>query len=571
MKNSCSTTGAQRICEWLLAIDVEYVFCVPSIYIFPLVKEIIRHPKLKLVVAAHELGAGYMADGYARASGNIGVCLVAGGPGASNALTAAITARLDNSPVLFLSSDVDSQYSGVGKFQDVGPAGTNDVALFKQAVDFSECLKSIESIDRYFTMAIMALFKQQTAHLTIPTDIFNHEKNFQEAVSILRPKVSNDSEKSLVEQGELLHYLKTSKKILLYVGRRAVTKRNIKTLLDIIERFNVPVVTSLDAKSMLCESHLLVVGNVGYGGSLVANKFLFTQEFDLLLCIGVDLNEKNLCDQQQRLRTNCKSIVQIDQQKARFNSLLKVDKTFIVESLSSQLRFLIEIDGKALDDLKADVEYRKQWLASVLVNKGKALAINNTSLVDSDKLSDNFIVPILRKCFPKPSTIIFPDSGSSRALAGESWEALTSLSFFSSTSTAPTGWAIGAGIGGKFARNDCPMIVLTGDISMLMHGLELVTAVRYSLPIIFFVLDNGGNISSLRANRNSPDIYPVSQTSAVNWSQFAQSIDMQAVEVSTVGELNMACQDWTKDGPYLVHVKLDTGLNLNALNRCLDA
>ena len=127
-------TASRWLLDGLVEMNTRHVFLVPGANISPFLDSLVRHPAAVPVVCTHEQGAGYMADGYARLKGGVGVCAAIGGPGASNLLTAAVTTRLDHSNVLFMTGDVPAVQRDTGAFQDAGPRGTRDRALFRAAV-----------------------------------------------------------------------------------------------------------------------------------------------------------------------------------------------------------------------------------------------------------------------------------------------------------------------------------------------------------------------------------------------------------------------------------------------------
>src|SRR5579871_4305976 len=166
-------TGAQFLLRCLRDQRLSHVFLVPGGHIDPLVAELGRGAGPQPIVAAHEEGAGFMADGYARVGGGFGACLCIGGPGAGNVLPAAIAALSDRSRVLFVTGDVPTTLQGRGAFQDGSMEGTRDTAFLRLATTFSEEVELISQFPRQLAAAFRAMggVPPGPVHLSIPTDI----------------------------------------------------------------------------------------------------------------------------------------------------------------------------------------------------------------------------------------------------------------------------------------------------------------------------------------------------------------------------------------------------------------
>ena len=164
----------------------------------------------------------------------------------------------------------------------------------------------------------------------------------------------------------------------------------------------------------------------------------------------------------------------------------------------------------------------------------------------------------LRRAMPR-DTVLVVDSGAHRAFCGHYWEAYEPRSYISATNLGPMGWAIPAGIGAKAARPERPLVVVTGDGCMLMHGMEIQTAARYGIPAIFVVINNGalGNVW-LRARKEGPGPMALTELPVHDWAGFARSLGLQAATVHQPEELAPAFAEALKAGaPFLVDVRCD--------------
>src|SRR5262245_23708967 len=238
-------TGAEFLLRCLRDQGLGHVFLVPGGHIDPLVATLGKGAGPQPVVAAHEEGAGFMADGYARVSGRFGACLCIGGPGAGNILPAAIAARSDRARVLFITGDVPTTLQGRGAFQDGSLDGTNDAEFLRVATVYSEEVELASQLPRQLAAAGRAMFGLPAgpAHLSVPTDV----QNAPLGAEIRIPAERWESARPL-DTGALARaaeqVLAGAAKLAVLAGRGCVTSGAGEELRAFAETFEVPVVTT---------------------------------------------------------------------------------------------------------------------------------------------------------------------------------------------------------------------------------------------------------------------------------------------------------------------------------------
>jgi acetolactate synthase-1/2/3 large subunit len=223
---------------------------------------------LRTIVAAFEGGAAYMADGYARASGGLGVCFGIGGPGILNMATALAAARADRTPVLAISGEVARSWEGMGGFQDASGAGIDDINVLRRITELSLSLSSRAVVSHHLRHAITYAFTRRSpVHLSVPVDVQKAEID-----SVWQPVPESLRSPRFVDENALeravgLLNAAGNQKIIILAGPGVLHAQGIGALRAFAERFDIPVATTLSGKGLLPESHPLALGVFGYGGS----------------------------------------------------------------------------------------------------------------------------------------------------------------------------------------------------------------------------------------------------------------------------------------------------------------
>lgn len=530
------TSGADQILTRLVEEGTAVVFLVPGAQIDPLCRRLSETPAPQAIVASHELSAGFMADGYARASGQVGVCLGIGACGAANMLPAVEVAAIDCSPVLFLSGNIPNRLQGHGAFQDGWAQGSDDSRVFRDFVRYSGSPKTSlevrDDLDR--TFATIRKPFASPVHLSIPVDLqeecvpnsrLGFSKESRSRPDDLVRIADNDFDSDRIATA-----LAQAKRPCLLVGPRFCGPDARTLLREFAKRFVIPVATTLSAKGVLPEDHPLSLGNFGFSGSRRALETLLGDKPDLILALGADFNERDSCCWDSRLRTNGRRILRVDSAEfdsQRFPADVECDSDCV-----ELVRDWMCDRGELLGPLLGSADDRTEWVET-LSHVPRTFPPAEVTPSEAGIIQLDHVVNSLRESAASDA-ILTVDAGFQRIFAGHYWQATRPDTFYSACGTAPIGWAICAAIGIQLARTEQPVIVLTGDGCMTAHGMELATMVRYRLPIVVVVCNNGAHGSVAGRLPDSE----LAQLPDVDWVAFARSMGATGIRVRGGSQLD---------------------------------
>lgn len=543
-------SGAELILRRVAEAGSHHVFLVPGAHINPLVQALANGNFAAPVFAAHELGAGYMADGYSRLSGRPGVCASIGAPGASNMLTAAITAQADASPVLFLSGNVPFHLQGKGVFQDGGSHAGRDVALFSQAISCTEEVRTSEGLEASLERVFEALHAvpPKPAFLSVPLDVLAATVVPGRSQDPVTQPLSFDHGALALAMGG---FLMGAQKVAVLAGEEVARGQGAALLKEFAERYQVPVATTFAAKGAVPEDHRLSLGNFGYGGARRASAALLSEDVDALLVLGAEFSERNTLCWHPALLPPGRKVLRISASpqppQAPVSPEFKAD-------CAQALDYLLGEGAQALAPLEKSRAVRQQWLDRLATEPFSfdlpALAEDETGIHPA------WVVHEMRRHLPR-ETALFVDAGTHRLYAGHYWLSFNPGSLLTANRTGPMGWAIAAAIGGKLARPDLPVAAFTGDGCMLMHGLEVATAARYKVPVIHVISNNRAYGKIFMAQRASaPAAAALSRLEKQNWARLATHLGATGYSVSKLEQLGPALQRaQAAAGPVVIDVQ----------------
>lgn len=550
--------GTDFILNALAQENIDHIFMVPGGLIDPFLAALGRQRALKPIVAAQEGGAAYMADGYARASGKIGVALCIGGPGLTNTVTAMATAQTDGSPLLLISGEAATYLEGLGMFQDASSQTLDDVNTLKSLTRYSS---SIDNPKNLFHLLRHAMIHLQTepkgpVHLSIPTDC--QCATIQATYQPVHHDITHAGVLSLdAAERALGHFARGPKgtppeRIVILAGAGAEHAACAKKLKAFAERWNIPVATTLRAKGVFPEDHPLSLGVFGYAGTHHARMAILDDQPDLLLVLGSGLNERDTMHWTLDLKPANTICVNL-------NTLAMgthVCGSSVVGDIKTYLNWLDTRNEAISESLQATMEARRKWLARIRSQpRWQDLENCNSSAMP---IHPARAISELHKIFPKDGIVLI-DSGAHRAFAGHYWTAYNPLTYISATNLGPMGWAIPAAIGVQCAQPDKKVAVITGDGCMHMQGIEIATAARYQLPIVYVVINNGalGNVW-LRAHKEGPEAEQLTILPDIDWAGFSIALGGNGITVSQPDMLAEAYFKALKNsGPTVIDVKAD--------------
>ncbi len=473
---------AELIMAALSMVQVKYIFGIPGGAIEDLNTAIFNNDEIQAIVTKHEEGAAFMADGYARASGELGVCCATSGPGASNLITGLASAYADSIPVLALTGQVSTSVFGKGALQESGAEGVNMVSIFKTFTKYSGMLITEERAQYMIQKAIRLATTGPTGpvHLNLPINLMKKEVTDKLTFSLNSNVRLFDCEaiKGAAEK------LVTAKHPVIIAGWGVTLSRAAYELKELAQIMNIPVATSPKGKSVFPESHELSLGVLGFAGNPVAKEYVIDQDVDVMLAVGTSFNEMMTGGWSDCLRPkDCLIHVDVNPENIGKNYDVSI-------GLIGDARVNLKELCKAVVDVRSSMGLRRPELDKEVVKLKKKHAKDDKPAVTRAKLYHprHLIEDIQASC--PADTIYFADMGCIMAWATRYMTLDFPYSYMMGMGFGSMGYAVAAPVGAKLARPDRPVVAMVGDGSFQMNGFEVATAVNYDIPVVWIVFNN---------------------------------------------------------------------------------
>ncbi len=521
--------SAEIIVKHLENHGIENVFGVPGGAIEPLNNALYKS-KINVIVTKHEEGAAFMADGYARVSGKIGVCCGTSGPGATNLVTGVASANADSIPVIALTGQVATSVLGKGAVQEFSVQSFGVVNMFRQVTKYSDVvINEMKAGDMIAKARRLALTGRKGAvHLNLPSDIMK------------RPVAEMPERFSMTESGSFdREQLKEAARILLSAQRPVIIagwgttlSRADKELLELSELLDIPVATSPKGKGIMNELHPLSLGVFGFAGSQVAREYITKSDVDVMLAIGTSFNEWMTSGWDKKMLPS-DALIQIDIDPD------EIGKNFYVHcGVTGDAKVVLrELLYELRRQLNGQTDISRQSLREEIRILHEKFAPRYKNL-DSMPYKPQRLLMDLTGSLP-PDALYFADNGSSMAWAINCMRVTVPYTFYVGLGFASMGFAVAAPIGAKLAAGDKPVIALTGDGSFLMNGMEVATAVNYNIPVIWVVMNNSMLGMVYHARKLSAIPEGIESTfKPVDFAKLAESLGARGIRITKPGEIN---------------------------------
>jgi acetolactate synthase-1/2/3 large subunit len=517
---------ADLLVAYLEQIGVEYVFGIPGGAIEPLFNALARSERRggpRHVLARHETGAAFMADGYARETGRLGVCCATSGPGATNLITGVSCARDNGTPMLVITAQPALPLLGKNALQESACTGINTLSMFRHCTRYNTLVSHPKQLEAKLIAALQSAIRppRGPSHLSFPVDVFRslspHSEPSYDLASLLSPS-------SLIDEDMVAHFqkiLEAAHKIVFVIG--AGCGEAIGTVLQFIDQQDASFVTTPDGKGLVNPRHPRFRGVFGFGGHADADTALRDSAVDLLVAVGANLGELNSCGWSDILLNE--RLVHVDESEEHFSSTPMARL-----HVRGRIRTIFErLTARPADMTAADEQPDPSRL--LVASWGPLPMLRDCPQFDSDAtpITPQRLMKELGRLFPS-TTRFLADTGNSvvwatqclhptdrrlgerrlstdedrrmkrrtqaasgrrqinadtRRQSSGGWLRVT-MNF------APMGWAIGAAVGTAVGNRDVPVVCITGDGSMLMNGQEISAAVAEKLSVIFVVLNDSG-------------------------------------------------------------------------------
>ncbi len=467
-------TGASILWECLEREGVKHVFGYPGGAILP-AYDALKHSKIHHVLVRHEQGATHMADGYARASGQVGVAVATSGPGATNMVTGIATAMLDSSPIVCITGQVGSKLIGSDAFQETDITGVT-LPITKHNYLVTHANEVARTIREAFYVARSGRPGPVLVDITKDAQQGTCEFDWEAAKPQLpgyRPDLSPAPE----EYARALELIHNSKRPVILAGHGIIVSGAMREVRDFAERAGIPVALTLLGLGAFPASHPLNLGMMGMHGEAWVNHTI--QEADLLLAFGMRFDDR-VTGTLKTYAPNAKKIhIEID--PAEINKNVKVDVPLVGDLREVLLELLPHVES--ID--------RSEWLDSIDKLKGDSAVRDIQNLPDSGHLYAAHVINDLWHQTRDTNTIVVTDVGQHQMWEAQYYKHEHPRSLITSGGLGTMGFALPAAIGAKVACPEAEVWVVVGDGGFQMTMCELATLVQENLKINIAIINNG--------------------------------------------------------------------------------
>lgn len=459
-------TGSEIIIKCLEEQGVDTVFGYPGGSILNIYDELYKHQsEIRHILTSHEQGAAHAADGYARATGKVGVCMATSGPGATNLVTGIATAYMDSIPVVAITANVGVPLLGKDSFQEVDIAGVT-MPVTKHSMIVKDVTKLADTIRRAFTIAKSGRPGPVLVDVTKDVTALKAEYTYKEPEEI-RPSTEKITHLDIENAVQMIA---KAKRPFIFVGGGAILSNAAEEVRTFVHKVNAPVAVSLMGKGSFPETDELYTGMIGMHGTKTSN--LGVMQCDLLITLGARFSDRVTGDAQSFAK-NAK-ILQIDVDAAEINKNVVVDAS-IVGDLKEVLKLLNE---------QIPQQGHEEWLQTIRELKEKY-----PMQYDESGLSGPYIMEELYR-ITDGKAIITTEVGQHQMWAAQYYKYTKPRTFITSGGLGTMGYGLGAAIGVKMGRPDQTVINVAGDGCFRMNMNEIATAVRNQLPLVQLVVNN---------------------------------------------------------------------------------
>ena len=554
-------SGAAYVVKALQAEKVEFLFNYPGAATIDIMDELYKQDQVKVILPRHEQALAHAADGYARSTGKVGVCMVTSGPGATNLVTGIATAYADSVPMVCITGQVDLSLMGNDAFQEVDTVGiVRNVCKYAITVrdrkDLGRILKESFYIARTGRPGPVVVDIPKNIQKAMGTEVYPTEVNIRG----YKPNTT-------VHIGQVKKACsiisKAKRPLFLLGGGISISGAN-DLMTQLVDKTGIPVVTTLMGKGAISSRHPLYLGNVGIHGGYAPNVAL--TDCDVMISIGTRFNDR-ITGKLSTFAQNCK-IVHIDVDAASISKNIKVD---------------IPIVADAKLAIEALLEYLEPHDLGEWPTQLQQLKVDHpVTQADEDGLTPEAIIQYINDHYERP--IVATDVGQNQLWTTQFLEIEGNHQLLTSGGLGTMGYGFPAAIGAKFGNSHTPVFAICGDGGVQMNIQEFATAMHYHLPVTLVVINNGylGNVrqwQQLFYDKRYACTNLLMDESAIvtrdlidkgefeyvpDFVKLAEAYGAQGVRVTKAEELRAAFAkaDAFKKGPTLIECIIPTEVNV---------
>jgi acetolactate synthase-1/2/3 large subunit len=558
-------TMSDLIVEYLEQFGVEYVFGIPGTPLGPLFDALARSERKggpRAVLTRHEAGAAFIADGYARESGRIGVCCSTTGPGATNLITGVASAYAEQVPMLVLTPQTKIPEFSFGCFQDSSRDGVDIMSMFDHCTRYNSMVTHPNQLEKKLAAALTAALgtPKGPAHLSIPMDIFAAEAqgplSFSGLHSLLSARKTTVDGAALERLGEeVLSVVKRGGRIVLLAGHNAIGAGSEIT--RFAELVGAAIVTTPRGKAAINPYHPLARGVFGCAGHASARQALADDKVELILAVGSNLGEWSTSKWDPVLMNDRMIHIHNDRGCFARSPMARLHVEGAIGTVFFRLneRLAGELKPSVTTPFDPDAAARASYVPAGIqvISPACCASAEGKGLLKAPQVYTELIRRLPQE------TRFFIDNSNSVPWSIHYFFHPRPESYHLSIEFATMAWAVGAAVGGAFGNRKAPSVCIAGDGCYLMSGQEITVAVEQGLPVIFVVLNDQGyglirhGHRALGKERIGFDIPPV------DFAMMARATGAEAHTIREAKDFDLI--DWQalaeRQGPTLLHVLID--------------
>lgn len=528
-------SGAEIVIACLKEQGVDTVFGYPGGAILNIYDALYGHKEIRHILTSHEQGASHAADGYARATGKVGVCFATSGPGATNLVTGIATAYMDSIPVVAITCNVGTPLLGKDSFQEIDIMG-----ITMPVTKYSFIVKDVEdlagAIRRAFRIAISG--RPGPVLVDITKDVTANKTEYTEE----RPKQAEPDNSTIREEDleQAVRMISEAEKPMIFVGGGAIASNASGELLEFVEKVNAPVCDTLMGKGAFSGEHPLYAGMLGMHGTKYAN--FGVSKCDLLITVGSRFSDRVFGDA-SRFASHAK-ILQIDIDPAEINKNILATASVIGD--------VREVLKKLNPRLEA--KDHREWIAYI-----DELKERFPLKYSEEGLTGPFIMEEIYKA-TRGDAIICTEVGQHQMWAAQYYKYSRPRTFISSGGLGTMGYGLGAAMGAKVAMPEKRVINIAGDGCFRMNMNELATASRYQIPVVEIVFNNHmlGMVHQWQELFYDRRYSATILNDRVDFVKVAEALGCKGIRVTKKEEFAPALQEaFACRGPVLLDCQLD--------------
>lgn len=548
---------ADLILEYLRQLKVEFIFGVPGGAIEPLFNALARSERQggpKVIIARHECAAAFMADGYYRETGKLGVVCATTGPGATNLITGVASAAVDKSPMLVITAQTALPKFGKRPLQDSSETAIDTVGIFRNCTKYNALVSHPEQFESKLLSALMEAFQSPTGpvHISIPSDVLRAPYGHSDAnlhVNYLMNRAALEDKPSV---DKLVEEVLKADNIVLFLGHGC--ERGYSQVQELAEALNAPFVSGPMGKSWVNERHPLFRGIYGYAGHQSAKELFLNPDIELVLAVGTSITEMGIGSLATEILND--KLIHIDSSIENFSRtpMAKLHVCGHLDAVFNRLLYKVGAHSwsRTWNGIEFEAHQNELGGYSELITPEKCFS-------DEVPIKPQRLMAYFSDNLPV-QTRVFIDTGNIWAWATHYLNTTSNEGFYRvSMGYGSMAWAIGAVIGSAMSKPPQPHVCFAGDGAWLMSSHEIGVAVQHELPILFVVL-NDSAYGMIRFGQQLSKAESIGwKLNEVDFCALAKAQGAEGLIIESPEDLEKLNLDeiFTRNGPTLLDVRID--------------